>query len=315
MKIATLDIGSNTVRLLLGAVEQDALQREQVNRAITRLAGGFTDNRLHPEAIARTVDAVKEYARQARAFEAVEIRAVCTGVTRRANNAEYFLTELSEQAGLSVYLIDGNLEAGISALGGANEIGLTNQSFWLVDIGGFSTEIALVENAELERTVSLELGAVTLTETYLLSDPPTSTELAECRAHIERVLRQSPDIPAAETVDTLVGTAGTITTLAAMDLKMERYEPYRLNRRMLDQEKIAELLSKMIAVPAVERLTMPGLEKGREDLIPAGALIAMAVLKHFGQDRMMVTEGGVLEGLALWSNWPPEQLSVDQSPP
>lgn len=314
MKIATLDIGSNTVRLLLGELDKNHLQRETVRREITRLAGGFADGRFGKDVLDRTVQAVQRFAGEARSFEAVEIRPVCTGVTREVQDQHGFLKTLEVETGLQAIIIDGTLEAQIGALGAANEVGLVDEQFFMMDIGGFSTEIAFVAAGEPTEAISLELGAVALTEKYLGSDPPSAGELRDCKNAIRSAVEQAAGLAKKATVPTtLVGTAGTVTTLAAMNLKMERYEPYRLNRRVLTVEIITDLLDRMLGMLAKSRLSMPGLEKGREDLMPAGVLICLTIMEALGVDRLLVTEGGVLEGLALWPKWPVFGLSVDQS--
>jgi exopolyphosphatase/guanosine-5'-triphosphate,3'-diphosphate pyrophosphatase len=313
MKIATMDIGSNTVRLLLGDLAKGALRRDSVHRQITRLAGGFHDGAYAPASFERTVRAAREFANQARAFGAVEIRAVCTGVTRKAKDPRLFLQALLDEAGLSAIMIDGNLEAHVSALGAVHEIGVSDKPILLMDIGGFSTEFALIRRTDLQAAISLELGSVAFTEQYLLDDPPPAGQLVACTDAIRAVLRDSKTLAGFGARPNLVGTAGTVTTLAAMDLKMERYEPYRLNRYILLAEAIERLLDRMLQRTAVERLSMPGLEKGREDVIVAGALISLSVLKHFELAQMMVTEGGVLEGLAHWPEWPVAGFSIDRA--
>jgi exopolyphosphatase/guanosine-5'-triphosphate,3'-diphosphate pyrophosphatase len=313
MKIATMDIGSNTVRLLLGDITGGQLRRDTVQRQITRLAGGFQHGRYHPTSFVRTVQAVREFANRARAFGAVEIRAVCTGITRKADDPRVFLKALLEEAGLSVVMIEGKVEARLSALGAVNELGIKDQPITLMDVGGFSTEFAHVRGAELLDAISLELGGVSFTEKYLLTDPPASEQVDACAEAIGRVLRDNTDLARFGGPPTLVGTAGTVTTLAAMDLKMERYEPYRLNRHLLSREAIGSLLERMLPRTAIERLSMPGLEKGREDVIVAGALICLAVLKFFQREEMLVTEGGVLEGLAYWATWPVDGFSIDRA--
>ncbi len=313
MKIATMDIGSNTVRLLLGDVTDGKLRRDSVHRRITRLAGGFQAGRYQPVSFERTVKAVREFANQARAFGAVEIRAVCTGVTRKADDPYQFLRALLEEAGLTAVMIEGRLEAHVSSLGAVNEVGVKDEPMVLMDIGGFSTEFASILNTDLQDAISLELGAVALTERFLLADPPSNEQVMECTDTIRQVLRVADLQKRFGAQPTLVGTAGTVTTLAAMDLRMERYEPYRLNRHRLSGLAIESLLAKMLGRPAIERLAMPGLEKGREDVIVAGGLICLTVLEHFNLEAMLVTEGGVLEGLAYWPHWPIEGLSIDRA--
>jgi len=306
MKLATMDIGSGTVRLLSAEVEGGQFHRLGVKRRITRLADGFAGKRITPESMRRTVEAAHDFAREARSFGAVEIRAACTGVTRRAANAGDFLAALREQAGLTPCVITGELEADISAHGAALELGFTDRPFMLLDIGGFSTEVALVREGRIAAAVSLELGAVMLAQQHLGDDPPTPAQLAACEAQVRMTMRKKlKKMSEAAAGASLVGTAGTVTNLLAMDLKMERYEPERINRGVLAAGAVMRLLALMVSMPTAERLAIPGLEKGREDLLPAGAIICREAMDFLGVQRMLVTEGGVLEGLALLPVWPP----------
>lgn len=307
MKLATMDIGSGTVRVLLAEVEGRHFHRVSIKRRITRLADCFAERRIDQESMRRTVDAVQEFAREARSFGAVEIRAACTGVTRRAANAGDFLAALREQAGLEPMVITGELEADISAHGAALELGFGEQPFMLMDIGGFSTEVAQVREGRIVQAVSLELGSVILAGRHLRNDPPTTAQLAACETQVRTTIRKKLKglKESATNLGPLVGTAGTITNLLAMDLKMERYDPERINRGVLAATGIQKLFELMVSMPAEERLSIPGLEKGREDLLPAGAIICREIMHFFGVERLLVTEGGVLEGLAVFPEWPP----------
>lgn len=307
MKTASMDIGSGTVRVLLGHRENGGCRRETVHRVITRLAEGFADELLSAASMARTVDAARRLAREARTFGAVEIRVSCTGVARRALNARDFLTALRDDAGLSPVLIEGELEAGLSSLGAALELAFTETPFLLLDIGGFSTEIGKIVDGCAHQATSIDVGSLALAQDFFHDDPPTRPQLLACERRVKDALvaKASADLLIGHGV--LVGTAGSITNLAAMSLKMERYERGRLNRVRLSREKVQELLDLMVSMPAAARLALPGLEKGREDTIPAGAIICREVMDFLKADSLIVTEGGVLEGVAAWPEWPPER--------
>lgn len=306
MKLATMDIGSGTVRVLLCRLTDGKFHREGVKRRITRLADNFAGGLIQEAPLARTLEAAIEFAREARAFGAGEIRVACTGVTRRASNAPDFLRELGEKAGLNPLVIAGELEAKISAMGAAVEKGFSEQPFYLLDIGGFSTEIARIRGGVPEAVVSLEIGAVALADRHFKNDPPTEAELAACLAEVKGIMPQAAHLRAAEPVGPLVGTAGTITNLAAIDMRMERYDPARINQAFLTARRVGDLLNLLVSMPAANRLSLPGLEKGREDVIPAGAVICREVMEYLGIARLLVTEGGLLEGLAVQPEWPPK---------
>jgi exopolyphosphatase/guanosine-5'-triphosphate,3'-diphosphate pyrophosphatase len=307
MKIATMDIGSGTVRVFMCRLEKDGYRVDGITRRITRLADGFAEGLIHPTALARTVAAARDLAREARAYGAVEIRAACTGVTRRAKNADAFLAALANDAGIDPVVIAGEFEAQLSARGAAAEVGLGDKPFVLIDIGGFSTEFAKIRGGDFAGAVSVEVGSVSLTNRHMKNDPPTPAQLEACAEDVRRNLAMLDNLAGVESFGPPVGTAGTITTLAAVHLKMERYEPERINRSVLTAQEIDELLALFVSMPAVERLSLPGLEKGREDLMPAGTIICREGLRRLGADRILVTEGGLLQGLALHAKWPPTE--------
>jgi exopolyphosphatase/guanosine-5'-triphosphate,3'-diphosphate pyrophosphatase len=307
MKLATMDIGSGTVRALMCESAQPTLRDCVVRRRITRLADGFADGLIQPAALDRTVDAARDLAREARAFGVVEIRAACTGVVRRASNADVFLQALVDRAGLTPVLIDGEFEAQLSARGAASQVGLGDEPFVLLDIGGFSTELAMIQGGRFAGAVSVELGAVALTNKHFRDDPPTSAQLGACAAEARERAREYDRLPELKVFGPLVGTAGTITTLAAVDQKMERYDPSRINRHAMSVGRVRELLNLFVSMPAADRLALPGVEKGREDLMPAGTIICLEVMAHLGSYGLTVTEGGLLQGLALHDEWPPRE--------
>jgi exopolyphosphatase/guanosine-5'-triphosphate,3'-diphosphate pyrophosphatase len=307
MKIATMDIGSGTVRVLMCRLEKGRYCTDQIKRRITRLADDFAGGRLHPVSLARTAAAARDLAREARSYGAVEIRAACTGVTRRATNAGEFLQALADDAGLDPVVIAGEFEAQLSAQGASSEAGLGDKPFVLIDIGGFSTEFAKIRGRDFAGAVSVEVGSVSLTDRHMKSDPPTPEQLAACAADVQAALGALDRLDGVASFGPPVGTAGTITTLAAIHLKMERYDPARLSGVVLTAPRIEELLALLVSMPAADRLSLPGLEKGREDLMPAGAIICREALQRLGAERLLVTEGGLLQGLALCPEWPPTE--------
>ncbi|MCC6157232.1 MAG: hypothetical protein IT350_04205 [Deltaproteobacteria bacterium] len=298
-----MDIGSNTVRVLLADGEGGALRRVEVRRRITRLAGGFS-GRLDPASVRRTVDAAREFSRFAIDGGASTVRAACTGVVRRADDRSAFLAALHELPGLAPCVISGNTEARLSAMGAAHHLGDEVPELLLIDIGGFSTELVVVTGGEVRRRRSFDLGVVTVTEGFLKNDPPTPDQIAAVDGVIENGIREFFDEPVP---DTLVGIAGTATTLAAMDLRLVPYEGSKVHRHRVSATALDALYGQLIGLPASERVgALPGLEKGREDLIVAGFRIVRTVMRLGGFDALMVSEGGLLDGILMADDWPPE---------
>jgi exopolyphosphatase / guanosine-5'-triphosphate,3'-diphosphate pyrophosphatase len=301
MKSAAMDIGSNTVRVLLAEGLGQSLKRIQVRRKITRLSGGF-DGRLNADSIERTVSAARELAGIARDSGVREIRTACTGVVRKALNKKIFMDRLRVEAGVEPCLLSGNMEAKLAAVGACSRLGDQMAEILLVDIGGFSTELSIV-GKPLEFSQSFDIGVVSLTEKILKNDPPSKKQIDSLRRLVAAGLRGFfyEKLP-----DRLVGIAGTPTTLAAIDLKLPLYDPSKVHRHEIDADRIDEIFHTLATISAQMRLeAFPGLEKGREDLLPAGIIIIQEIMKLGGYRKLVVSEGGLLDGLLLAETWPP----------
>lgn len=298
MKRSSLDIGSNTVRLLVAESTGDTWKRVDYAHRVTRLSGGF-DGSLQPKAMKRTVQAVAELAELAKRHEAVPIRAACTGVARRADNTESFLTAVRERASVKPVVISGEKEAALTAAGAVRATGLKDAPFVLFDIGGFSTEIIFVRNGAAAYVHSLEMGVVRLTEKMLPDELPSDRQVDELRQAIDApIAKQAQAQKAYGESRYLVGTAGTVTSLAAMAQDLPAYDPKRVEGYVLPQTKLAQILQRTRSMTRAERIAAyPSLEKGREDLILAGILICQAMVERFCLSSLKVTEGGILEGL------------------
>ncbi len=301
MKLAAMDIGSNTVRILLARVIDGRLERLTVKRKITRLGGGF-NGKLHPDSVSRTVSAARELAEYARRSGIVDIRASCTGVVRKASDQQEFVDRLRRDAGLDVPIISGETEARLAAMGAKNHLGPDFGDLLLVDIGGFSTELTIVASRP-GRSQSFDIGVVALTESILKNDPPLPDQISNLRVHVKKTVESYFQ---ENTPEILVGIAGTPTTLAALDLNLDVYDPAKVHCHEIDGKKIEEIMRKMLGMSAAERLkAYPGLEKGREDLIPAGIAVIQEIMKLGNYTKITVSEGGLLDGLLLEENWPP----------
>jgi exopolyphosphatase / guanosine-5'-triphosphate,3'-diphosphate pyrophosphatase len=300
---ASLDIGSNTVRVLVGKGFGQRMTRMAVRRRITRLGGQF-DGNLNPDSMSRTLEAVKDFSTFARGKGVMEIRAGCTGVVRKAENAGEFLELLRKSSGLDPVILAGEQEARLSAMGARHHLGEDFPEFLLVDIGGFSTEL-VVTGWKIGRKTSFDFGVVSLTETLLRSDPPTKTQIEKMRGAVEKAIADffKRNVPAV-----LVGISGTPTTIAAIDLGLEVFDPKKVHRHTISLERLGELLDKMLLMKSNRRLeSFKGLEKGREDLLPAGMIIFQEIMKAGRWKTFTVSTGSLLDGILLSDQWPPPE--------
>lgn len=301
-----MDIGSNTVRLLIAKTGLTGWQRKTLAHKVTRLSGGF-DGSLQPPSISRTVAVIKEFTEIARSYDIHDIRAACTGVTRKAVNTGEFLDITEKESGLRPIVISGEAEAGYTAKGAFELLEPGHSAAIIFDIGGFSTEIILAEIEKPTAVVSLDLGVVRLTEDYLPDPIPNKGQLEKVVEIINKSLNESYVIQdwknAAPSV--LIATAGTPTSLAAMDLGLDEYESEKVEGYVLSKNNIRRMYVNLCSLTPDQRLKKyPSLEKGREDVLPAGILICEAMMEMFGFNNIHVTEGGLLEGLIIAEKFP-----------
>jgi len=298
MNLATIDIGTNTTLLLVAAAAADRAEVEVLaDRAeITRLGRGIgRDGALAPAAIERTLAALRDYAAIARAHGA-RIAAIGTEALRRAANAAAFLDPAAEILGVPVEVIDGEREAALTFRAAAASFpDLAAGELIVVDIGGGSTEIVLATGGTVRFRVSLPLGSVRLTEAHVQHDPPTAAEREAIAEAIDTALRPVVFAPAAAA--TLVGVAGTVTSLAAMALDLASYDPARVHGYRLSRADLGRQVARLGAAVQAERERMVGLDPRRADVIFAGALVLDRIAAAAGVSEIRVSDRGIRWGL------------------
>ncbi len=296
---AAIDLGTNTARLAIGFVEPSGTLRPLlIKRCITRLGGGFSrEHGISPEARMRSVTALKDFAEEIKKHEVLAIRAVATSAVRDAVNGKEFCGDILRETGIRVEVIDGREEGLLTLRGVLAGLDRTQGDILVFDVGGGSTEYTLSRHGEPIFTESLPLGVVRLfegKEDHGAMEDKISRELAALRRSLE-----NGGLLQAVSFATLVGTAGTATTLAAIHLKMTEYDYRKVNNHVLTRSDIRNIFDMLLPMKPEERLQVPGLEKGREDLIIAGILITLKTMEMFGFDKLKVSDFGLLEGLLL----------------
>ncbi len=298
-RLAAIDIGTNSTRLLVaGAAGRDEpLSTLDRRMTITRLGEGVNANRrLQPEAVERTLAVLAEYREVIDKLGADGVRATATSAARDATNREDFLGPAQEILGAAPEVLTGEEEGRLTFLGAT--AGLTDPAPYLVvDIGGGSTEF-IVGTSEPESLMSVDVGCVRLTEAYLHSDPPAPEELSQAISvvglHLDDVDRLLPDAIDAKT---LIGVAGTVTTVAAVELGLPEYDSEALHHFRLSHAAAEDVFRTLATEPADARRHNPGLEPGRVDVIVGGAVVLVAIMRHFGCEEMLVSEADILDGL------------------
>lgn len=293
---AVIDVGSNTVRLLIGECRDGILQSCRYHRRITRLAGAISaDNMLAEASMSRTIAALQSYSEILESQGVTEVKAVGTAALRRAANRPEFIDRVRLQTGIAIDVIDGLEEARLMATGALSVIDPRPESALIIDIGGGSTEFVCVIDEQVVFQKSYPMGVVQLCEEF--------TDRESRHTYIKSILSDLQEQLEQKQLATdhlqLIGTAGTITTLAAIDLKMTQYDPALINNHHLDFVWLNETLTHLCSLTDTQREELDGMEKGRGDLIVPGLEIVCRLVEMFRRDKLIVADSGLMEGALL----------------
>jgi len=300
MRVAAIDLGTNTTRLLVADVADGRVDEIMCQTRITRLGEGVDERRrLLPLPIARVRNCLADYRSDLETLGAERTLLVATSAIRDAENGEAFLGEIELSYGFTTRLLSGSEEAELTFRG----VGEVDDGTIVVDIGGGSTELI-----GTGLSISLDLGSVRLTERHLPSDPPTKDELDSCAATVRS------ELPDGVRPRRAVGVAGTITSLAALDLGLAEYDRDRVHGHRLSGEGIDAQLERLAAMPLAERRRVPALEPERAPVIVAGAVILREVMRHFGLQAIEASERDLLHGAALEAAALPAPVEGDAPP-
>ena len=302
MRLSTIDVGSNTVRLLVADVLGSATwQVVDQDQTITRLGEGLAHSGALGQApMARTLAVVGGYVERGARLGARDIHIVATSAVREASNGRAFASAVEQATGRRVDVVSGEAEARLTLRGVRHGLGALAGPVLVFDIGGGSTEYVLAEDDAIRSMVSLRLGVVPLAERFPFPGPVDEPRYRELYGEVRT--RLGCELPA--TIRTahvahLVGTAGTVTTLAALDLGLRHYDPERVQGHLLNRPTIARLSARLAGLTLGERAGLPCLEPGRADLIIPGIAIVMATLDQLGLETLRVSEYGLREGVLV----------------
>jgi exopolyphosphatase / guanosine-5'-triphosphate,3'-diphosphate pyrophosphatase len=294
--VAAVDCGTNTIRLLVGALPDVAVRESR----IVRLGQGVdATGRLADEALARTFAALDDYAATIREHGATRVRLCATSAVRDAANGDVFVRGVEERLGIPPDILTGDQEAALAFDGAVRHLTApAPDPVLVVDIGGGSTELVLGSGGVVERAHSMDIGSVRLHERHLAGDPPTAAEIAACVADIDEHLDGAP-VPIGR-ASTVVGVAGTNLTVAAGVLGLPAYDRAALDQARLPVADVTAYVDRLVAMTVEERIALPFMNPGRADVIGAGALILARVLARAEVPTMVASEADILDGIA-WS--------------
>jgi exopolyphosphatase / guanosine-5'-triphosphate,3'-diphosphate pyrophosphatase len=292
-RVAAIDLGTNSTRLLVADADDGRLKEVERLLAITRLGEGVDTSRgLAEPAVARVDAQVGRYIDRARELGAETVLAIATSAVRDAANGGEFLAGLERRHGIRTMLLAGEDEARMTFRGVTSARPLSGEAV-ICDIGGGSTELIAGDPQGVDYAVSLDMGCVRMSERFLRADPPTGEEIAALRRQVAEML--PTDVPAGE----LIGVAGTVTTLATIDLGLDEEIPERVDGHRLGRARVSAELERLAAIPLAERRRVRGLMPERAPTIVAGAAILVELMERLGADTLTVSERDILHGAAL----------------
>jgi exopolyphosphatase/guanosine-5'-triphosphate,3'-diphosphate pyrophosphatase len=296
VNVAAIDCGTNSTRLIVTDGEGRILSRLM---RITRLGQGVDSARaLAPEAIERTVAVLREYRSVMDSLSVERVRMTATSAARDALNRAEFFDAAELVLGVRPELLSGDEEGRLSFAGATTELDPDDGPFLVVDIGGGSTEFA-VGTKEAEGVVSIDVGCVRVTEKFLSSDPPAAEELSQAISVVHSYLEDvEREVPAVKEARTLVGLAGTVTTVAAVEIGLAEYDRDRIHHFVLTRAAAEDVFRTLATERRADRVHNPGLEEARTDVIVGGTVVLVTIMRHFGFEQCLVSEADILDGLA-----------------
>jgi exopolyphosphatase/guanosine-5'-triphosphate,3'-diphosphate pyrophosphatase len=304
IRVAAVDCGTNSIRLLVTDLDPQTGAAHELTRRmeIVRLGQGVdATGRLAPEALQRTFAACDDYADEIRKLGAERIRFVATSATRDAANRDEFVAGVRSRLGVEPEVITGSEEAALSFSGATRAVvgeGGHLTPYLVVDIGGGSTEFVLGDR-EVEAARSVDIGCVRLTERHLTQDPPTLAQITAARGDIDAAIDLAATQVPIDQAKTLVGVAGSVTTVSAIALDLPEYDRDRVHLSRISAQTVRRVAGDLLASTHAQRAANPVIHPGRVDVIGAGALILAQIVDRLGLAEVVVSEHDILDGIAL----------------
>lgn len=301
-RVAAVDCGTNSIRLLIADIDSERKVLTDVAREmrIVRLGEGVDrTGRLSAAALGRTIGALGEYAELIGQASPQAVRMVATSATRDAENAQEFTARVKEVLGVAPEVVTGDEEASLSFTGATRELTGTPSPYLVTDIGGGSTEFVLGGPGGVSGGRSVDIGCVRMTERHLHGDPPPHAEIAAATRDIDSALDLVAAIPA-QTARTLVGLAGSVTTVAGIALGLRAYDAARIHHSRIPAGQVHEIATGLLGQTRAQRAAIGVMHPGRVDVIGAGALVLDRIMTRFGFAEVLVSEHDILDGIA-WS--------------
>jgi exopolyphosphatase/guanosine-5'-triphosphate,3'-diphosphate pyrophosphatase len=310
-RVAAIDCGTNSIRLLIADIDTERTVLTDIAREmkIVRLGEGVDrTGRLSEAALDRTIGALCEYADLIKHAEPQAIRMVATSATRDAENSQEFVDRVKEVLGVAPEVVTGDEEARLSFTGATRELagtalaraGACAPPYLVTDIGGGSTEFVMGDSGGVSAARSVDIGCVRMTERHLHGDPPSAAEAAAATTDIDAALALVAGSVPVDNAKTLIGLAGSVTTVAGIALELESYDPARIHHSRIPAGRVHAVTSQLLGQTRAQRAAIGVMHPGRVDVIGAGALVLDRIMTVFGFAEVLVSEHDILDGIA-WS--------------
>ena len=299
MRVAAIDCGTNSIRLLIADIDGKNFREVVRDMEIVRLGQGVDETgQFHPDAIARTLAAVDKFAAEIAKRGVEKIRFCATSATRDATNRHLFVDGVRDRLGIELEVISGDEEAALSFAGAIKDLDPSNGPFLVVDIGGGSTEFVF-GTSTVEAARSVNIGCVRMTERRFASDPATAQQIEAARSDIQAAIAQAAAVVPITQAKTLVAVAGTATTVAAAALDLPEYDRYAIHLSRISAQQTHDAATMFATSTREQRLALGYMHPGRVDVIAAGSLVLSEIMKATGASEFVASESDILDGMAF----------------
>jgi exopolyphosphatase/guanosine-5'-triphosphate,3'-diphosphate pyrophosphatase len=298
MRVAAIDCGTNSIRLLIADIDGGNFREVVRDMEIVRLGQGVDQTgQFHPDAIARTLAAVDKFAAEIAKRGVEKIRFCATSATRDATNRHLFVVGVRERLGIEPEVISGDEEAALSFAGAIKDLNPNDGPFLVVDIGGGSTEFVF-GTSTVEAARSVNIGCVRMTERHFASDPVSNQQIEAARTDIQAAIAQAAEVVPITKATTLVAVAGTATTVAAAALDLPEYDRYAIHLARVSAQQTHDAATMFATKNREQRLALGYMHPGRVDVIAAGSLVLSEIMKATGATEFVASESDILDGMA-----------------
>jgi len=299
MRVAAIDCGTNSIRLLIADVQGDNFREVIREMEIVRLGQGVDQTgEFHPDAISRTLAAIDKFANEITKRGVEKVRFCATSATRDAKNRDLFINGVKARLGVTPEVISGEEEAALSFAGATKDLPNSISPFLVIDIGGGSTEFVLGAQ-KVAQAKSVNIGCVRMSERHFKSDPATQSEIESARRDIQSAINQAAQVVDIKAAKSLIAVAGTATTVAGAALELPVYDRYAIHLSRISAEQTHEVSERFLKLTRKERAALGYMHPGRVDVIGAGSLVLSEIIKAVGAKEFIACESDILDGIAF----------------